>query len=106
MRRYLGQPIQHWDGSEEDDLREGYYYLICSERDGAAGRYYLRTSPGRTNMSGESRTRGWLGTTDNVAQFARGCVQVRRDASGRVRIRPVAERVLAAREETAEADAP
>lgn len=39
-------------------------------------RYSVCARPGRTNQSGEPRLTGWLGTTDNVARYARGLVRV------------------------------
>jgi hypothetical protein len=34
------------------------------------------TRPGRTNLSGEERTEGWLGTTNDVAAHALGAFEV------------------------------
>ncbi len=41
-----------------------------------------RTAPQRTNMSGEERTIGWLGTTNNVNKSALGIYQVDEVLSG------------------------
>jgi len=45
-----------------DDLRSG----ITTEA------VTIRTTPGRTNMSNEPRSEGWLGTTNDIAEYALG----------------------------------
>ena len=34
--------------------------------------YYIQVHPGATNQSGEPRTEGWLGTTNDIAEYACG----------------------------------
>lgn len=58
------------------------YYITSSEYVGpnqatAYGQayettYYIQTVPGRTNMSNEPRTMGWLGTTSDWEEYAHG----------------------------------
>ncbi len=103
MRRYNGQEIIDATSDDGDGFAAGDYYLVEIVPERGGDRYELRDEPGRTNMSCEPRVTGWLGTTDNVARYGRGCVRVTRDARGRVHIRPIAESVLAAAEETAAA---
>ena len=62
----------------------GKFYLILSEYVGPnrrdshgnfiakGGVLYITTQPGRTNSSREERTDGWLGTTNDNAQYAHG----------------------------------
>ena len=60
-----------WDG---EDLKVGtVLYWIQREHihEGWIKNIYLR-QPGRTNLSGVERVRGWLGTTDNVQAEALG----------------------------------
>ena len=34
--------------------------------------YYIQDYPGTTNQAGVVKTEGWLGTTDNIAEYACG----------------------------------
>jgi hypothetical protein len=43
-----------------------------SENYGDAIRYFIRTSPAKTNSSREEKTSGWLGTTDDTSVHALG----------------------------------
>ena len=38
--------------------------------------HHLADQPGRTNMSNEERLRGWLGTTNDIQEYAYGYVEV------------------------------
>lgn len=69
----------------------GDYYLIERAPQFGHSRATLSTSPGRTNRSGEARVVGWLGETNNVNEYGRGCVRVTFDADGRMRVRAVEE---------------
>lgn len=91
MKRYRGIPITQDDG---DDLREGRYYLIRVEPEQGQSRFVLSNEPGRTNMSREIRYNGWLGTTNNVAHYACGAVEVKGG-----RIKPIDVDVLVMAEE-------
>jgi len=80
------------DGTEDGERPEpGDYYLLqrVDTRSGEE-RWLLSTDPGRTNMSHETRLSGWLGTTNDIAMYARGHVRVSRDASGRTRFARIA----------------
>ena len=85
---YRGLPV-----SDSDYLEDGDYYLIkvCPER--GEDHWVLRDEPGRTNVSHEPRVEGWLGTTDNVARFGRGCVRAThpRHKTPRLRLRAIRE---------------
>jgi len=50
----------------------GFLIETCDESNGNRSRWSLDESPARTNRSREPQLRGWCGTTNNVAVFARG----------------------------------
>lgn len=85
MKTYQGTEISGID--EYEQPRPGRYYLILVCPQQRADYYELRTEPGRTNQSHEVRLRGWLGTTNSVARYAEGCVEVYRNKAGHLRIR-------------------
>jgi len=97
MKRYHGQEILGDAVDGAGNLIDGFYYLIsvCLER--GSDYWDFSKEPGRKNMSHEICTDGWLGSTNNVARYARGAVCVK---NGRVSKCQVEELVRA--EECAE----
>lgn len=87
MKTYKGITIEEcgdstlYDG--EITLKPGTYYLLLRSPQQGDDSYHLRREPGRTNSSHETRLHGWLGTTNNVAWYAEGCVRVNED--GRIK---------------------
>lgn len=55
-------------------LRPGQviYPVLCRHLHRGDERLELRTQPGRTNLGHEPKSRGWLGTTNDVERFALG----------------------------------
>jgi hypothetical protein len=88
MKTYKGVEIAE---SEWMQPEPGRYYLILWSPQQGPDMYSLSSEPGRTNMSREPRLHGWLGTTNNTARYAEGCVEVYRNQAGHLRIRPCAD---------------
>jgi hypothetical protein len=89
MKTYMGIEIRDVEDFGDDArLTPGRYYLILVSPERGEDHYQLRTEPGRTNMSHEPRLHGWLGTTNNVARYAEGCVEVYKNKAGHMRVRP------------------
>lgn len=60
-------------------------YVGPNQAEHADADYYLiQTAPPRTNQSGQIRTEGWLGTTNDWAEYARGQFDTRELAEARI----------------------
>jgi hypothetical protein len=92
MMTYKGIEVDLTDEETGSDLEPGRYYLILSSPTmvrGGADRYCLARRPGCTNMSHEPKVSGWLGTTNDVAEYAQGAVELYRNAGGHLRLRKI-----------------
>ena len=75
-------------------IEVGKIGFLTSSYDTNTGREWHRfqLAPGRTNLSGEAKLYGWLGTTDNIDRNALGLVQiVRIFENGRAQVRRIAK---------------
>jgi len=82
---------RYWIHGSECHIEPGEtgYLVEISPQHGKA-RCVVYQQPGRTNLSHEPRTHGWLGTTDNVARFALGmCRAIRSATNGRVLVETI-----------------
>lgn len=65
-------------------------YLIETIRENRST-WTLQTAPALTNQSFEPRAEGWLGTTNNVARYGRGFVEVVHIGPRVIRVKQIAE---------------
>ena len=75
-------------------IKVGKIGFLTSSYDTNTGRewYKFQFAPGKTNLSGEAKLHGWLGTTSNIDRNAHGLVQiVRIFENGRAQVRRIAE---------------
>ncbi len=100
MLTYKG--IEIVDATSDDEFADGNYYLVKVSKDTGAEHYQLRSDPPRTNASNERRVSGWCGSTNGTSVFGCGCVRVRRDDHGHVRIAAIDPDVMAAASATDE----
>ena len=63
------------------EIYPGQFFLVrvVNENNGGAESMHLYEHPARTNQSHEECIDGWLGTTNNVARYAEGAVEVSGD---------------------------
>jgi len=78
--------MQKWTDEHSIGVGVNVGFLIESSHDFKSGsRWHLSDRAARANMSGEERSSGWCGTTDNVALYAHGVGRIVRTANnGRV----------------------
>jgi hypothetical protein len=92
MMTYKGIEVDLIDDETGRELEPGRYYLILSSptmiRSGGDS-YYLSRRPGRTNMSHEPKVHGWLGTTNDIAAYAQGAVELYQNKGGHLRLRKI-----------------
>lgn len=80
--------------TRDSRIEVGKIGFLTSSYDTSTGRewYRFQFAPGKTNLSGEAKLYGWLGTTNNIDRNAHGLVQiVRIFANGRAQVRRIAE---------------
>lgn len=67
-----------WNDFSNDYAKKGDTCFIVETVDTSTGREYYeaRSQPWKTNQSGESRIKGWIGETNNKSRHAQGRARI------------------------------
>ena len=83
------------DTDQCDDIETGYLVLTLDLNTGCEC-YSLQRSPLQTNLSHETRLRGWCGAYNNLSEYAKGAARVVRRNKHRTLVERVTGEALRA----------